>query len=441
LKWEQRHSNFVADEVASIASIRKAGIEKQNLSTLNHDLISQSSLARAISTLYNSISGLRIAHISLTPSLSLSLQIPVATSISALPTPLSPQLPGLWLTTANSMPTEDEAQTTSTQLGSHFTLLLLSDLHSILSDVNATSSPITSALTHYLRVSTSTKSFYQISQSSGIPLPDIQFLASHLIYWRRARAIPPLHQRDTYIVSPNADMRKLSSAASAFAKIFPTLPSLPYIFSTLSSKLRPYSNLIPSKDHKEAYMDILAWLMRGGWVTQLRTFAWVRVPGHIKEAVGKEKVSNGSDRSPQDSETDDSVGTTDESDNATSSYLDVPHSRPGADWPHTRSVSTASSTHTTLPFAQTTMQQPPSLIPNPRLASDLPSRHLSAISKHILQSIGPDSQSAWDKCIKYFDGKHALETIPVREGWKRKRVKELLDGWVELGVLVRGRHW
>jgi hypothetical protein len=43
--------------------------------------------------------------------------------------------------------------------------------------------------------------------------------------------------------------------------------------------------------------------------------------------------------------------------------------------------------------------------------------------------------------VRYFDGKHAIETIPVREGWKRKRVVALLTGWEELGVLVRGRHW
>lgn len=443
LRWEQSQSNFVANEVASMASSRNRGVEEQNLSKMYHDLISKSSLAKAISILYNSITGLRIAHISLTPSLSLSLQIPVATSASTLPTPLSPQLPGLWLTTANSMPTEDEAQTTGTQLGSHFTLLLLTDVHSILLDANATPSLITSALNHYLRVSTSTKSFYQISQLYGIPLPDIQFLASHLIYWRRARAIPPLHQRDTYIVSPNADMRKLSSAASTFAKIYPTLPSLPYVLSALSSNLRPYSNLIPSKDHKEVYMDILAWLMRGGWVTQLRTFAWVRVSGPIKEAVGEEKVSNGPNNSPQSSEAEGSIGTNDETDNANSTYLDVPHPLPEPDRSHSPSASPASSTHTTLPPARTTTrtQQPPSLIPNPRQASDLPSRQLSAISKHVLQRQGSDSQSAWDRCIKYFDGKHALETIPVREGWKRKRVKELLDGWVELGVLVTGRHW
>lgn len=440
LKWEQSRSNYVANEAALISSIIKAtertGSEGQPLGKLYQETLAQSSLAKAIATLYNNISSLRIAHLSLTPSLSLSLQIPLSTSISVLPTPLSPQLPGLWLTTANSLPVDDDAQPTGNQLGSHFGLLLLSDLNSILSDVNTTSSPITDALTQYLQVSTPTKSFYQISQSSGISLPDIQFLASHLIYWRRARAIPPLHQRDTYIVSPNADMRKLSSATSAFAKVYPALPPLPQVLSVLSSRLRPYSGLIPSKDHKETYMDVLAWLMRGGWVTQLRTFAWVRVPGHIKESVEKQQSPNEPTKSPNNSTTNESESSTDESDVTSTSHLDVPHPHS-----HLHTSSPSSSTNTTLPIPPSPFPHTPNLIPNPNLASDLPSRHLLAISKSILVTKGAESHSAWLKCVRYFDGKHALETIPVREGWKRKRVKELVDGWVEMGVLVRGKHW
>ena len=433
LKWEQAHSHHVGTEVASIVSITKRA-EQQSLSSLYLDLMNRSSLARAIASLFNSISSSRIAHISLTPSLSLSLQIPIPTSISVLPSAIEPQLPGLWLTTANSIPMDDEAQTTGSQLGSHFTLLLLSDLHTILADVTAADSPITEPLTHYLRVSKPTKSFFQISQSSGILLPDIQFLASHLIYWRRARAIPPLHQRDTYIVSPNADMLNLAAATSTFAKIFPALPSLPQILSTLSTRLRPYASLIPSKDHKEAYMDILAWLMRGGWVTQLRTFAWVRVPGHIKDTVSIQTRVTEANEYSSASGTDDSIDeiSKDDSDAA----------QPKAHQNKARGASSQPSTHNATPASKDNPVHPPaSLIANPRLASDIPSRHLSAISDYVFRQKGDESQAAWDRCVKYFDGRHAIETIPMREDWKRKKVKELVDGWVELGVLVRGRHW
>lgn len=450
MRWEQTRSGYVAREAAVITSstkhMDKSNSEKQNLATLYHDVISRSSLAKALATLYNSITASQIAHIALSPALSLSLQIPFPTSISVLPNALAPQLPGLWLTTANSMPTDDDVHGNGPQLGAHFTLLLLSELHSIMADINATVSPITAPLTHYLRVTTSNKSFLQISQSSGMPLTEIQFLASHLIYWRRARAIPPLHQRDVYIVSPNADMRNLATASQNFAKAFPALPPLPKILNMLSFTPRPYSTLIPSKDHKPTYMDILAWLMRGGWVTQLRTFAWVRVPAHIKEAVAEETAINAlrkkakapeAESASETSETDTDASST--STSTSSANLSVPP-------PATSSASPSptSSTHTTLPSSpqpKTSHTHTPSLIPNPRLASALPSRYLSAISAHILNAQGAESQTAWDKCVNYFDGHHAIETIPVREGWKRKRVADLMAGWEGMGLLVRGRHW
>lgn len=343
------------------------------------------------------------------------------------------------------MVTEDDDQTTGTQLGSHFTLLLLTDLKSILAEVNAVKHPFNEALNQFLQVSTPTKSFYQIEQSSGIPLRHIQELAVYLIQWRRARAIPPLNKSDVYILSPNADMRKLASAASSFSKIFPGLPSLSEILGMLSVRgPRPYSSIIPpTKDHKEAYMNILAWLMRGGWVTQLRSFAWVRVPSDVRGAVDIEvmKSPNKSpNKSPQRTDTDESDSA---SISASTSSLDVPDSVSSSrlDVRHSRSASPSSSTHTTLPFQQAPSPPTPTLISNPRLASALPSRYLSAISKHILHTQGSESKIAWDRCVKYFDGKHAIESVSVREGWKRKRVAELMGGWESLGVLVRGRHW
>ena len=161
----------------------------------------------------------------------------------------------------------------------------------------------------------------------------------------------------------------------------------------------------------------------------------MRVPSHIKESVDKESVSDGSDKLPQQTPVDDSddasIPSLGEPDSVSSSRLGLPLSN---------LASPTSSTHTTLPFTQNTGKSP-SLIANPRLASSLPSRYLSAISKHLLATQGEESQSAWDKCVGYFDGKHAIETIPVREGWKRKRVASLVAGWEELGVLLRGRHW
>ncbi|MCJ1284800.1 Nitrogen permease regulator 3 [Xylographa opegraphella] len=436
LTWEQRRSNFVLNEAQKIRRLEaKHGMSgpppsiasRIPYSFVRRETIQQtikhSPLAKAIATTYTNISTSRIAHITLTPHLTFSLQIPIPTSISALPTPTEPQLPGLWLTTANSIPPSPTPQPPS-NLASHFALLLLSDLPTIIADINSSSSPLTAPLTHYLRASTPTRSFSQIALLTSIPLPEILLLASHLIYWRRARAIPPLHARDTYIVSPNADMRRLASASAQYARLYPALPPLPKMLALLScAQPRPFGSLIPSKDHKEAYLGILAWLLRGGWVTQLRTFAWVRVPPRIQATVAAE--------SQQEQERVTSAASA--------------KAPPRDDQRPASPAGSVSSTHTTVPFSREPQSTDashsslfkPSLITHPVKASGLESRHLAAIAAEL----PVEEKEAWETCLKYFNGEHALEKIATREGWKRKRVEALTAGWRERGVLLEGRGW
>ncbi|KAI4151671.1 MAG: hypothetical protein LQ340_003366, partial [Diploschistes diacapsis] len=422
----------------------------------SHEILSASPLAKAIATLYTSISTSRIAHIDLSPSLSFSLQIPIPTSISYLPDATSPQLPGVWLTTSTTLLSHDDQDlsATRTRLASHFALLLLSDLPSILADLSS-ASPLAVPLAHYLRCTSPTKSFLQISQSSGIPLEDIYFLASHLIYWRRARAIPPLHQRDVYIVSPNADLRKLRSATAQFGKLFPALPTLPKILGSLASGNRPYRAIIPNKDHKPAYMGILAWLMRGGWVAQLCTFGWVRVSERIQAAVateverekkererGKGKGTENEKEKEKDlnpavsSETDDPELAPDDMSSSSSSslgHLPPMHSSIHSLAPSsTASSRSRSSVRTAIPLGSGGLHPPPAvlggaggtgvgglggttgageslissaaalkafrpkLVVHPNKASGLESRYLEMIADEIERAEGRESAEAWD---------------------------------------------
>ncbi|KAM5442143.1 Nitrogen permease regulator 3 [Microsporum ferrugineum] len=292
LKSEQARANYVWKEALNILRIKeKCREERCSLSAVYSQLFAKSSLAQAIETLYTDISASKIASVSLGPQTSMSMQIPPMTSTPHLPSPNEPGYPGLWLTTADSISTTDETSALAASgqnqvLAKHFALLLLSDENTILKDIEASKSTIGPPLAHYIRSSKPTKSFAQISARSRIPLSDIQVLASHLVYWRRARAIPPLNKKDVYIVSPNADMSKLTIATAAYEATFPTLPSLPKMLSALScGSPRPYYSFIPSRDHKEVYYEILAWLVRGGWVTQLRTFGWVKVSPEVKSAV------------------------------------------------------------------------------------------------------------------------------------------------------------
>lgn len=420
---------------------------------------------------------------SLSPDVSISLQIPPLTSTPYLAGPTDQAYPGLWLTTADSITPVDDTSADGDHaphqvLAKHFALLLLDSEAAIIKDVEASGGTLAPALAHYIRCSKPTKSFAQISASSGIPLSTIQMLASHLVYWRRARAIPPIHQRDTYIVSPNCDLSKLELATIAYQAAFPTLPSLPKMLSALSGTPRPYGSFIPSKDHKETYSAILAWLLRGGWVTQLRTFAWIKVTPEIKLAVEsalrKEEVdrylARGNSTSTIDEGEEHSSSDDDASSSSSSSLASYGSGdatpMPGRHDPQAR-LRTA---HKLLD--RSTALRLSSLILSPHRASPLESRWLDEIIARFpddpsqetsLEDTSPGIASGdlqalpkkyWPVFLKYFNGYDALEKIPVRENLKRKQVWQILTrlgfstgppGSVELDaheqVLVSVRHW
>ena len=146
-------------------------------------------------------------------------------------------------------------------------------------------------LTHFNR-------FQQTAQQNAVSLSDIRILAQHLIYYRRALAIPPLHPRDTYIMSPNSDNHKLPADSKAWTEKFQYAPPLPTFLAALSATPRPYKALIPSKVHRPDYMEMLAWLLRHGYVTQLRTFAWVIVWPEIRSEALRPGSSGRLDRYP-----------------------------------------------------------------------------------------------------------------------------------------------
>jgi hypothetical protein len=465
------------------------------------EFINHSSLARAIYTVYNGISNSKIASVTLSPEVSVSLQIPPLTSISQFPMPTDTSYPGLWLTTADNLSPADADEAPSRAIESphqimakHFALLLLDNEATILKDVEASGGALGPALAHYIRCSKPNKSFAQISAASGISLANVQLLASHLVYWRRARAIPPLHQRDTYIVSPNCDLSKLAAATVAYASAFPTLPSLPKMLSALSGTPRPYYSFIPSKDHKETYFAILAWLLRGGWVTQLRSFARVKVTPEIKLAVEQtlrreelEKymsIGRRSSNSSDENNKRDSVGD-DGDDNgerisSSSSSLQSHESGDNTPVPGVREANDQYGLSDSYLNRNTSLSKA-SLILFPHRASPVESRWLDDIMSRFpdefltsteLASKTPSKPSTannesskdanseitlkkcWPRFVKYFNGHDALEKIAVREGLKRSVAWQILlrmglasvispggESDTQEQVLVVVRHW
>lgn len=284
LKYEQARFQYVWKESKRIIDLKQRA--KENGESINltwKNITAVSPLAKSIAILYDAISSDKIAHIHFDATFNTSFQIPQAMSTPYLPNALEPQMPGLWLTTSNVVLDEQEAPMTQ-----HAALLLLEDPEVLIKDLGGESSENGVAIAGLIRRIVPTKSLLKISKKHSISAHDMEYIASHLVYWRRARLIDPLSQRDTYIVSPNADMKSLPDAAALFARQFPTLPSLPKFLSLLSGTPRMYKSFIPTYEHRDTYLDVLAWLMRGGWVTQLRTFAWIRVTPEIKAQVAVE---------------------------------------------------------------------------------------------------------------------------------------------------------
>ncbi|KAI5819808.1 nitrogen permease regulator of amino acid transport activity 3-domain-containing protein [Pyronema omphalodes] len=388
LKYEQDKDGYVWKEAEKIARLKEqAAHEDISYSELWRKIIDNSNLAHAISRIYIDISQNKIAHIFLNNHRTLSVQIPIVTEINRLPTLMDQPMPGLPLTTANSF--GDEETEGDAILAKHFTLLFLEEVETIIKDIVAEPTESSASLVHFVKNVKPTQSFVQISVQSGIALHEIQVLARHLIQWRKARPIPPIHQRNTYIVSPNADMKRVPQLIPVYSKTFPTMPGLEKMLGMLSGPPRSFASFIPSKDHRGTYLEILAWLIRHSLVTELRTFAWIKIPRHIKQSVHEERLKQREENPESPTPDDDEDERLDED----------------------------------------------SFILDPSKASGIESAWLEMACRE--QS--SDVKALFERMLKYLNGQHALEKIAVREGIPRKEVRKVFS--VMEKIIVYAKHW
>ncbi|OTB03058.1 hypothetical protein M426DRAFT_322086 [Hypoxylon sp. CI-4A] len=279
-KYSQQKSDFVWKESKRILALKDKGREsKIKMSALWKEILENSSLAASMHDVFEAVSHNRIAALQLETAegaVTHSVQIPVPFYLTDLPPDDESGSKGLWITTANSCVEEDSLNDPSF-LDKNFTLLLMSDEKKIIAELQADPDETTAAMVEFVRLSKPTMSFHQIGQGTALSPAQVRKYAQHFIFWRRAIAIPPLHARDVYILSPNSDMSRLPRASQAWARAFPLAPPLPEFLAALSAAPRSYKLFAPSKNHRPTYLTMLAWLMRGGWVTQLCTFAYVVV--------------------------------------------------------------------------------------------------------------------------------------------------------------------
>ncbi|KAI1503206.1 nitrogen permease regulator of amino acid transport activity 3-domain-containing protein [Biscogniauxia marginata] len=279
-KYSQQKSDFVWKESKRILTLKDKNREaKTKMSTLWREILEASSLAACMQDIYEAVSHNKIAALQLDTAegtITHSVQIPVPFYLTDLPPEGETSSRGLWITTANYFVEEDSLHDPAF-LDKNFTLLLMSDEKKIIAELQADADETTAPMIEFVRLSKPTLSFHQIGQGHALSPVQVRKYAQHFIFWRRAIAIPPLHARDVYIMSPNSDVEHLPRASAAWSRAFPLAPPLPNFLAELSAAPRPYKWFAPSKNHRPTYLQMLAWLMRGGWVTQLCTFAYVVV--------------------------------------------------------------------------------------------------------------------------------------------------------------------
>ncbi|TGJ71911.1 Nitrogen permease regulator 3 [Orbilia oligospora] len=496
LKTQQSEDDYVAREAERILEIRERGEKRgDSMHELWLRIIRESTLAAAIATLYQSISASKIAHLKVN-DFDFALQIPIMMETAALPSISEPQLPGMHLTTLRTIgatPSEGE----DALMTPHFTLLFLEDVDDIIKEIilDQDQSSLSASFVQFIQNCRPTVSFAQMlspTSDSSAPHPEnpeyqyIEYFARHLIYWRKARAIMPLHYRRYYIVSPNADMKRLVSQSIVFARLFPALPPLPKMLSLLSGKPRPYSAYIPSKDHRQAYMDMLAWLMRYGWVTNLLTFAYLKIPKDIKVAVRERQkreqaeaavemiqaatvsattavsavnnngnsprmmstsiekyIANGTaipNTSLRDIEEEPKISLSVGGDSS------ISNSRPRTGWSDVTDSSTTAPSRSTNPTTNTpgtpfekmessSGQLEDSIVYDPSRATPLESTWIERLT----EGQPPDIVALFDRLVKYLDGQHAIEGIALREAISKKELKRVLNAMDR--YIVYARHW
>ncbi|KAK8019721.1 hypothetical protein PG990_004859 [Apiospora arundinis] len=277
-KYAQQRSDFVWKESKKILALKEKGREeKTRMSVLWRNILESSSLAASMQDIYEAVTANRIAALQLeTPegTVTHSVQIPMPFYLSDLPSTdaiddaAAERFKGLWITTANTFGDVFETgHDDPSFLDKTFALLLLQDEKKIIAELQADPDDTTAAMIEFVRLSKPTTSFHAIGAGTMLSPAQVRRYAQHFIFWRRAIAIPPLHARDVYILSPNCDTMGLPQASQAWARAFPLAPPLPNFLAEISAA--PHAGMAHAR----------------GWVTQLCTFAYVVVWPEIQYEV------------------------------------------------------------------------------------------------------------------------------------------------------------
>lgn len=464
LRTEQARDNYVWEQVNQIINTREKKSSELQRSELWKVIVSESNLAAAMRDLYYNISQNSIANIDINHKVQ-SFQIPPQREFERLPALITPEVRGCFLTTAT---TNFTASVMADRASEHsedcrrFGILLLDDPETIIRDMHADTYV---SLAVFIRGIDPTLSIEELSALNGRSVVKVVELAQSLVYWRRARFIVPISHKNTFVVSPLADMQQINEYNERFKEQFPGAPlTVQKLLSMLSTgKPRPYLNVIPSRDHRELYINALAWCMKYGLVMQLQTFAYLRVSKKIKADVNRdvqiekdmaEYQQDGNLRATKlaDNSTDNTAKREAGKEPSGGSIASSPKRSNGLHIPGTSSklrstmsvnaLSSSFGTHSISDsdefdhgFEQDEFNIEENIMLDPSRASALEKRWIARIT-----SVGsPEQQLMFGKLQKYFNGSVAIEEALTLEGYSRGEWRRFREKYEAHLCLVR--HW
>jgi hypothetical protein len=321
-----------------------------------------------------------------------------------------------------------------TPLDRHGGIILLEDKDALLREL---SHPDASPLAYFIREHTPTKSLQKQAAKLGMSTSNILYLAQHLIKWRKARTISPLHPRNSYVVSREAPIDQLESYIGDYARRYPGLPSLPQLLKVLSGRPVQFGVLIRSRDHRAPYMDMLGYLARHKFVEQLKTSGWLQAPPTVRKSSTESVEPNKNKRplsvvsllSPQlrPLADDDAVSISSERTAIPVSIADTLKRQDDA----ARAANAATSQPAVAHSGGVKIVKDPS---NPTNQDLLCLEHVRATVED------GELRDRLPSLYHYFDGEAALEDIAAREGLKRSVLDYWLDSLQEQRLLLKYRH-
>ncbi|KAF9413192.1 Nitrogen permease regulator 3 [Podila epigama] len=329
LRYEELNSHYVSQEASKILGIREEAAQAEQF---HQQVLASSSLARAIQLIYEGISLDKVCHVMLNDSIDITLQIPHLAPLPRASSYVNRQIQHTGQGDSPTTMTANGAHGSQSQTGNHVagsvadgmtgggggggangygganqqvltpmvtqhwgiggmgymmddfevgyayeyenfpvlfpyhTLLLLEDPEEILKDIPLDANPTLDELQYILDCS----------------MAQIYRLASHLIYWRKAKLIDQIRISNVYVVAPQAEINE--SVVAEFSQHFPSL-SLPSILHELSTP-KAFKAHIPGagkdKEVQTLYLEMLTHLLRKDLIVQLHTYILILVPEYIK---------------------------------------------------------------------------------------------------------------------------------------------------------------